>query len=264
MNAPFAAYGDYYDLLYRDKDYEEESRYLEDLITRVGGRVGRVLELGCGTGRHARCLADRGFDVTGVEVSETMLQQARRRETGTPGGSGGSFRALFGDVRNFRTDQVFDTVLSLFHVVSYLTSDDDIGHFFETAGHHLREGGHLIFDVWYGPAVLAQQPAVRVKRLENARIRVVRIAEPVTDVRNNTVHVNYTIFITDKATERVTEVAESHPMRYYFESELQAVAAGHGMAVLFAEEWMAGAPPSRDTWGVTFVVEKRRHELASG
>jgi SAM-dependent methyltransferase len=257
MNVPFAAYGAYYDLLYHDKDYESEARYVEDVIARVGGTVGPLLELGCGTGRHARLLADRGFQVTGVEMSEQMLAQARHREMRMPNASGGGFSAHLGDVRSFRTAQRFATVISLFHVVSYLTSTDDLYRFLETASHHLRDGGHLIFDAWYGPAVLSQQPAVRVKRLENEQIRVVRIAEPVMDVRTSVVRVNYTIVVTDKTTSDVTELSESHPMRYYFESELSTAAVANDLEILFAEEWLTRRPPSSDTWGVVFVLTKR-------
>ena len=52
----------------------------------------------------------------------------------------------------------FDAVIALFHVVSYQTTEHDLRATFATAARHLNPGGVLLFDVWHGPAVLAQQP----------------------------------------------------------------------------------------------------------
>ena len=48
-----------------------------------------------------------------------------------------------------------------------------------TAAKHLKPNGVFIFDFWYGPGVLTDPPVVRLKRLENEEIEVLRIAEPV-------------------------------------------------------------------------------------
>ena len=59
MNSPelFQGYSQYYDLLYRDKDYEREAAYIDALLRRHGVLGKNILELGSGTGRHARRLS---------------------------------------------------------------------------------------------------------------------------------------------------------------------------------------------------------------
>jgi predicted TPR repeat methyltransferase len=78
------AYGRYYDLLYRDKDYAAESEYVASHIRKHVPRAKRILELGCGTGGHAVLLAAMGFDVHGVDLSEAMLGRANARKASLP------------------------------------------------------------------------------------------------------------------------------------------------------------------------------------
>src|SRR5918999_826846 len=73
-------YADAYDVLYKDKDYVEESRLLDRLLQTYGnGPVRSVLDLGCGTGNHALPLAKRGYAVVGVDRSAGMLKSARKK-----------------------------------------------------------------------------------------------------------------------------------------------------------------------------------------
>ena len=256
-NSHFGAYSKYYDLLYQDKDYEKEVVYISDLLSRYGDGSRRILELGCGTGRHAELMVRNGFDVTGVELSESMLEQAKQRAALLRDSkSDNEFNVHPGDARTFSLDETFDAVISLFHVVSYQTTNKDVNQMFNTAAKHLETGGLFVFDVWYGPAVLTSRPAVRVKRMEDDEMKVLRIAEPEIDLNCNRVDVGYTILVTDKRTDETTRLTETHPMRYYFTPELELLAEAHGFRCVHSEEWMTGDAPSDQTWGVTFVVKK--------
>ncbi len=257
MDDPFGLYSRYYDLLYADKDYVGETRYVRSLISRFVDGGTSVLELGSGTGKHASLLAQAGFDVTGVERSDEMIAEADKRTTDPNATSPGTMRFIKGDARSVCIDQRFDCVLSLFHVVSYQTGNEDVAAMFATAAHHLDAGGIFLFDVWYGPAVLTQMPTVRVKRMQNETTEVLRVAEPTVDVQRNVVDVNYTVMITDKTNGRVEKLSETHCMRYFFSPELAMFANQAGMNILHSEQWLDSAKPSASTWGVTFVLQKR-------
>jgi len=72
----FNKYSRYYNLLYRDKDYAGEADYVHELIRKYSPDAKSLLDLGCGTGRHAFPLAKKGYSVTGVDISEEMLAVA--------------------------------------------------------------------------------------------------------------------------------------------------------------------------------------------
>lgn len=251
MAQVFDAYSEYYDLLYADKDYAAEARYVDGLIRRHGGGGKRILELGCGTGIHAGLLARAGYEVTGIDRSARMVELAKRHN------GDGTVTFSQGDVRDFRSGLRYDAVLSLFHVASYLTGDEDLRRFAETASVHLETGGVFIFDYWYGPAVLTQRPEVRVKRVENERVRVVRVAEPELDTERNTVAVKYEVLVENKATRELSRFEERHGMRYLFTPEVRLLLGEHGLAPLRIEEWMSAREPSTMTWGVVCIAQRR-------
>lgn len=251
----FGAYSRYYDLLYRDKDYAGEAAYLGGLIRRHHPDAVSLLDLGCGTGRHAILLAGMGFETTGVERSEEMLARAQERCSDLePRSAGCCFRQ--GDLRTVRLGRTYDAVVSLFHVISYQSGNDDLQAAFGTASRHLSDGGVFIFDCWYGPAVLTDRPVVRVKRLEDEAVAVTRIAEPVLHPNENLVEVLYHIFVRDRSTGQVEELTETHRMRYLFRPEVELLLAQAGLVLVEASEWLSGREPGCDTWGVTFVARK--------
>jgi SAM-dependent methyltransferase len=252
----FDAYAHYYDLLYKDKDYEGETAYIATHIHRFAPKAKRIIELGCGTGHHAMLLAKRGYVVHGVDLSPTMLETAHARTAQLPPTIATRLSFSQGDVCNVRVGHTFDIALSLFHVVSYHITNQDLLAAFDTAAQHLIPGGMFLFDVWYGPAVLTDRPAVRIKRLEDDVIRVVRLAEPKLHPSQNIVDVNYHVIITDKNTGGVKEVRESHHMRYLFQPEIAHLLAQSGFKMAHAEEWMTAKPLGFDTWGACFVAIK--------
>lgn len=253
MTTSFGLYSQYYDLLYKDKDYEGETSYVKALLDRHATRpITQILELGSGTGIHAGMIAEAGYEVLGVELSETMLAAAMPRAAQAKG----KLDFSLGDARTFRTDRRFQAVISLFHVLSYQISDADLQAMIETVSHHLEEGGIFIFDFWYGPAVLWQRPSTRAKRLENDEISIVRVAESVVHDTESVVDVNYTIFATEKLGAKTEMVRETHRMRYLFLNEIDRLLANAGMSRVVAEEWMSGAAPGTDTWGVCVVARK--------
>jgi hypothetical protein len=124
----------------------------------------------------------------------------------------------------------------------------------ETAALHLSEGGVFLFDFWYGPAVLAQQPELRIRRLEDDQVSVTRIAEPVMYEREHVVDVNYDVFIENKMEKTIAEVRENHRMRYLFIPETQRMLQAVGLEMLGQCRWMGVEAPDESTWAALVVA----------
>ena len=248
MNQPFEASSIYYDLLYKQKDSVAEADYVDKLMQRHGIPGNSLLEFGSGTGRHGCLLAERGYRVHGIERSDAMVQAAQQ----TP-----NFSCQQGDMATTRLSQQVDAVISLFHVISYQTSNVAVQATFANAAHHLPNGGLFLFDVWYSPAVAAQQPEVRIKRFSSPELSITRIAEPTIHPNENIVDVHYTVFAQQTASGEVHSFSETHPMRHFSLPELDLFAAAAGFERLCAEEWLTGNAPSAATWGVCLVLLKQ-------
>ena len=250
----FAGYSRYYDLLYRDKDYAGEARYVADLIRRHAPPAREILEIGCGTGAHAVEWARMGFSVRGVDRSEGMLEAAENRRSALASEIAGRLSFDEGDARTVRLGKRYDAVTSLFHVMSYQTTNVDIAAAFRTAREHLAPGGLFIFDCWYGPAVLRQWPSVTRKNLEDDTTSVERTAEPVVHVNQNVVDVTYTIAVADRITGQSETLHETHRMRYLFTPEIELALATAGMTLVDSLAWMKAEPPGVDSWGACYVA----------
>jgi SAM-dependent methyltransferase len=250
MNNVFgSAYSELYDSLYEAKDYQNENSFLLSLLPKK--KSLSILDLGCGTGGHDILLAQQGYTVTGVDLSEEMINQAIRKNCAADL----SVEFLHGDMRTVRIKKKFDLVLSMFAVMSYQTTNQDFKASLETARYHLNTGGILIFDAWYGLAVLHQIPETRIKELEMGEDRVIRIAVPEMLTLANTVIVHYQI-LQINVDRKVEEIKEDHPMRYFFAPEIELFASETGFEVVKVCPFMdASRKPDMDDWNVTWVLK---------
>jgi len=232
-------YADQYDLLYSDKDYEAECDLLEGVFRRYGdGNVRTILDLGCGTGNHSIPLAKRGYEVTGVDISSDMIHIASRkadnllemlstrqtretRETKRTGETG-IIKPVFlqGDVRTLDLCETFDAVLMMFAVLSYQLTDEDILSSLQIVRRHLKPSGLFVFDVWYGPAVLAIRPNTRTKVIRTDSGEVIRTASARLDLGSHSCEVNYQLKELN-GNQVINESNEDHCLRYFFPLELK-------------------------------------------
>ncbi len=245
----FDQYSLYYNLLYRDKDYDAESSYILQLIKTHKSDAISILDVGCGTGKHAHLMSKHKFKVSGIDLSESMLNQA---QTNYP-----NLTFYHGDARNFKLNHKFDIITSLFHVASYQTSNDDFNNYLSTINQHLTESGIFIFDFWYGPAVLEEKPEVRIKRMEAENLLITRLAEPVLHVNENLVDVNYQILIKDKNTNLLNELYETHKMRYWFMPEIKQALDFNGFDFVMCHKWMSNQQPSENSWSVCVIARRK-------
>lgn len=244
----FNEYALYYDLLYRDKDYAKEAEYIHSLIQAHAPRTNSILNLGCGSGRHDQELIRFGYQITGVDLSEEMLAIARQKADEHP-----QLSYRHGDIRTLRLGQQFDVVVALFHVISYQTTNNDLKAAFDTARKHLKPGGIFIFDCWYGPGVLTDLPTVRVKELEDDRLKITRIAQPTMHPNENIVDVQYQMFIKNKQSNTISEINETHKMRYLFVPEIEKYTGEAGLRLLLYSEWMTEQRLGLRSWNGIFI-----------
>ena len=249
----FCNYANYYDLLYKDKDYEAEAKYVDKILQRFLPGSRTVLELGCGTGAHAVHLIKYGYDIHGVDISEAMLARAEKNKMKLDSFLNRHLSFSIGDIRNIRLKSTYDVVIALFHVISYLPGNEDLQAVLSTVRSHLKKGGIFLFDCWYGPAVLTEKPEVRQKYLEDDRYKIIRKAQPEMIANANIVEVKYQLFAEDKADGQVEKIEETHRMRYLFKPEIEIFFSSSGIQMVDFFEWLTGREPGFDTWNVCFV-----------
>lgn len=143
MSAPYQRSAEFYDRIYGDKSFADESAVLRAIVERECPGAGTLLDVGCGTGAHLAQLRE-WIHVEGLDVSAAMLEVARRRLPGV---------ALHeGDMRTFALERRFDVVTSLFSAIGYVRSTAELEAAIATMARHLAPGGVLAVEPWLYPS----------------------------------------------------------------------------------------------------------------
>lgn len=132
-----------YDTFMDNVPYEEWGEYLHGLLLEYGVEDGLVLDFGCGTGTMTEILASKGYDMTGVDFSEEMLDIAMQKRTK----SGHDILYLMQDMREFELYGTVRAIVSVCDSMNYLTEDGDLEQVFRLANNYLDPGGLFIFDM---------------------------------------------------------------------------------------------------------------------
>ena len=246
----FQDYAYYYNAFYKDKDYKKAAKQVDSLLQKYGNNVKKLINFGCGTGRHDIELAKMGYQCSGIDMSSLMIEIARKnaREQELEIDYGVS------DIRTYEPIEKYDAVISLFHVMSYQNSNEDILNALKSARKALDVGGLLLFDVWYGPGVLSDKPALRVREVEDESNKLIRIARPILYDKRNVVDVCYEVLVINKETGCVKTINEVHSMRYFFRPEMELLLKEAGFELTDNLDCNTLGGTNYDSWTSYFIA----------
>lgn len=133
-----------YDDLMKEIDYNQWAEYLKRIMFNAKEEVKTVLEFGCGTGNITIKLAQKGYQMTAIDLSENMLTVADEKvdKLGLD-----NIDFYMGDMSSFQIDQKFDAVIACCDTVNYLKTIEDIQSFLYCSLDCLNENGLLMFDI---------------------------------------------------------------------------------------------------------------------
>ncbi|GGK71003.1 methyltransferase [Ornithinimicrobium pekingense] len=112
-----------------------------DFLAELAGN-GQALEFAIGTGRVAVPLLQRGVPVTGIELSEPMVEQLRRKASTT------EIPVVIGDMATTQVEGVFSLVYLVFNTLGNLRTQAEHVACFRNAARHLAPGGHFVIELW--------------------------------------------------------------------------------------------------------------------
>lgn len=242
----------YYDLFYKDKDYVGETNKIHTLIQHYRPSSKNILDLGCGTGEHAKYLTRFGYSVTGIDNSSCMLRIAKRKFLQ----SKELVKLKKADITTYRSNNPFGVAVSLFHVFSYLITNKDVLAFFSSTFNNLENGGLFIFDCWYGPGVLTSPPEVQTSTGACKEYIFTKTKHPIHKKKEHIVEVTHDTAITWQNGKQ-SHVQETHRLRYFFYTEIKKMLTQSGFTVLsWGDIQNSFAAPKKGSWDVTFVAQK--------
>jgi SAM-dependent methyltransferase len=130
----------YYHLLYQHRDEEEANRFIEQLIAYLHPKLGAtMLDVACGKGRHSKALAEMGFDVTGIDLSEESIIEAKLDESEV-------LHFYQHDMRLPFWINYYDFAFNFFTSFGYFRTRREHDNAFRTIAQSLKPGGIFVID----------------------------------------------------------------------------------------------------------------------
>jgi len=158
----------YYHMLYKNHGEDEAKKTLDNLLCALDLAPGaRILDLACGKGRHSKYLADKGFDVTGLDISSSSISFARQYEHP---------RLAFyrHDMRlPFRVNY-YDSVMNMFTSFGYFKTDRDHLRTLKNVWKNLKPGGLFLLDYFNAEWVRRHLVRSEVKTVDNIEFHLKR------------------------------------------------------------------------------------------
>jgi SAM-dependent methyltransferase len=240
----------HYDLIYADKPYAEEADFVAGLL---GTRVGKLLDLACGTGRHAVEFARMGFEVTGVDYNEMLLEHAKANAEK----AGVELAVRAGDMRKLDLGERFDCVTCLFDSIGYPATNDGIVAALTRAREHLGPGGSLAVEFLHAPAMVLGADPVRVRRWPTeGGGELHRTSETELDIAAGVMEVAYELTEL-KPDGTYLRGSETQRNRYFGAEEMRALMSLAGLSV--KKLVVAYAPEDseidEDAWHILALAE---------
>lgn len=205
----FSESADFYDAIYSFKDYAAEAARVAALVRSLDAGARNILDVACGTGEHARLLAqDHGFEVDGLDLDAGLLRIARHKH---PHG-----RFFEADMSDFHLERQYDAILCLFSSIAYLLTLDRIGRALVCCRRHLNRRGTLLVEPWFPPGGLEEGRVFRHTGTYRDT-RVERVSRNEIHGRISRLHFDYRI----ESPDGVRHVTEVHELGLFTADEMR-------------------------------------------
>ena len=158
----------YYHILYQHRDGNEAAGFIDTLLNYLNPKPdSRMLDLACGRGRHASYLSSKGFDVTGIDLSEHNIEEARLLENE-------KLHFFVHDMRKVFRLADFDYVFNFFTSFGYFDDESDNYQVVRAIEKEMRKEGTLIIDFLNVKKVLSELSVEDSVVIDNIEFRIQR------------------------------------------------------------------------------------------
>lgn len=139
----YSGFAQVYDFLMNDFDYDSWVEYIEDVLSSELIKSPKILDLACGTGNITNRLAQKGYKLTGVDISPDMLTLAQDKAQKL----GVKVKYLNQDISDLKINDKFDSVLCMCDGINYITDKSKLMGVFQNIYSSLEDRGIFIFDI---------------------------------------------------------------------------------------------------------------------
>lgn len=227
----YTSFSQVYDLFMADVPYREWCDYIEARLGEYGITDGILLDLGCGTGKMTRLMADKGFDLIGIDLSAEMLEIAREANGESCVEGRSAILYLLQDMREFELYGTVRAVYCACDSMNYILEEEELLEVFSLVNNYLDPKGIFIFDfnTEYKYRMLLAENTFAENRDEGSFIW-----ENYYDEESGINEYDLTLFIREQGEEgdRFQRFQEVHYQRSYGLDQIKELIEKSGMKLL--------------------------------
>jgi len=134
---PYDKFAEVFDKITPDEFYAEYANFIMEILKEMNYKPKKILDLACGTGRLAKIFIDEGYDIEGLDISEKMLEIAKKR----------GLKVYQSNMVDFNLGQKYDLVICTYDSLNYVLQEDSLQKCFNSISKHLNQDGVFIFDM---------------------------------------------------------------------------------------------------------------------
>ena len=253
------AYGKFaqvYDLFMDNIDYESWAAYVEKHLKARGIEDGLVLELGCGTGTMTGLLAQKGYDMIGVDNSEEMLAEAMKKKMET----GQDILYLLQDMQEFELYGTVRAIISVCDSLNYITDRKELLQVFRLVNNYLDPGGIFLFDM---NTVYKYQTMIGNTTIAENRDEGSFIWENSYD-RENALNVYELALFLPREDGLYEKCEEEHVQKAYSIEAIKAMIVKAGMELVAVYDAYTHNPGDENCERLTFVAREHGKSAQNG
>jgi SAM-dependent methyltransferase len=241
-------YAQYYDLFNKNKDYSKEIDFLEKVFKKYAiAPIKSILDLGCGTGIHDESFALKGYEVTGLDLSQDMLDIAKSKNIANA-------EFINGDLSDFKIDKKFDACICMFASFGYITENKQIKSSFKSIKKHLNPKGLFVLDVWNGLGVMKEPPSSRTKEVEVNDLKIIRTSFPKLDALNHVSNVKFDVKVFENENV-IDSYEENHKVRFFFPMEMKKYLEDAGFELLeICKTYELDSKVDESVWNMVLIA----------
>jgi SAM-dependent methyltransferase len=254
MSSYVGKHAEYYDTIYTEKPYTQEAAFVHTCLQKYGrGKIMRLLELACGTGRHALELEKLGYKIVATDYSPDLLAVAIGRANELK--SKVDFRLQ--DMREISlVDAPFDAAYCLFDSIGYVQSNEGVQKVLANVYRHLRPDGLFVFEFWHAAAMVRSYELHREREWKTAEGKLKRVATTRLDIARQLAEVNYEFEHTD-LNGYIEHFQETQVNRYFLIQEMSLFLEIANLEPLdWLTAYVAEKPISEDTWHILAIARR--------
>lgn len=262
----YTGFAQVYDRFMDNVPYEEWAKDIRSILVKNGISEGILLDLGCGTGSITRRLADYGYDMIGIDISEEMLQIAIEKkydeEENVPSNSKREdILYLKQDMKDFELYGTVAAVVCTCDSLNYITKEEDLLHIFTLVNNYLEAGGIFLFDM---NTEYKYQEILKDSVIAENREECSFIWENYFDKETNINEYQVTIFVeaqeeeTSRSKVKLYEkFSETHYQKAYSIDVIKSLLEKAGMEFIGVYEAFLEEAPKDNTERVCFVAREK-------